>query len=94
MATLPDILDEWKNKIVFLQIGPLSLTVQEITTGILASLIVFPINLFIVYIFRNSRHRESKSLREAKKKSKAYEAEKASKEDKSGKPAPKKKKEA
>ena len=44
-------------------------------TGIFGSLLVFPINLLIVFIFRNSKHKESKSLREAKKKAQEYEKE-------------------
>jgi len=49
---------------------------QELVTGIYGSLLVFPLNLFIVYIFRNSRFRESASLRLAKKKTAEYEAKK------------------
>lgn len=46
---------------------------QEISTGIYGSLLVFPLNLVVVYIFRNSKHRESASLRAAKKKASGYE---------------------
>lgn len=53
----------------------ITLTPDEIITGIFGSLMVFPINLVIVYIFRNSKHRESKSLRDAKKKTENYEKE-------------------
>jgi len=58
-----------------IKIMGITLTPDEIITGIFGSLMVFPINLVIVYIFRNSKHRESKSLRDAKKKTENYEKE-------------------
>jgi len=48
------------------------LTLDEIKTGILGSLLVFPINLIIVYIFRNSKHRQSAVVRGLKKRSADY----------------------
>lgn len=37
------------------KIGPISLTIEQILTGIISSLIAFPINIIIVLIFKNAK---------------------------------------
>ncbi|XP_076441454.1 uncharacterized protein LOC143280592 [Babylonia areolata] len=42
-------------------VGPLSITLKEIYTGVSSNLIVFPINFLIITLFRKSRRRPQKS---------------------------------
>ncbi|XP_013386006.1 uncharacterized protein LOC106155635 isoform X2 [Lingula anatina] len=47
------------------KVGPFSFTLEGIITGIIASLIVFPINLLIVQLFRLSKEKPKKSITES-----------------------------
>lgn len=48
--------------------GPIKLTWSEVKIGIQSSIIVFPVNLVIVGIFRHSRPRKKKTKKEKKQK--------------------------
>lgn len=51
--------------------GHIEFTWQQVMIGVQSSIIMFPINLLIVSIFRNTRPREKKTKKEVKEKRKA-----------------------
>ena len=52
-----------------LKVGPLSFSIQQVSIAITSSLVVLPVNLFVVWIFRNARPKKT-----AKEKRKEEEA--------------------
>ncbi|XP_057193053.1 polycystic kidney disease protein 1-like 2 isoform X3 [Triplophysa rosa] len=59
-----------------MDMGHIELTWSQVMIGIQSSIIVFPVNLLIVGIFRHSRPREKKTKQKEKKKSKSQKTEK------------------
>ncbi|KAA0723782.1 Polycystic kidney disease protein 1-like 2 PC1-like 2 protein [Triplophysa tibetana] len=59
-----------------MDMGHIELTWSQVMIGIQSSFIVFPVNLLIVGIFRQSRPREKKTKRKERKKSKSQKTEK------------------
>ena len=53
-----------------LKVGPLSFSIQQLSIAITSSLVVLPVNVFVVGIFRNARPKKT-----AKEKQKELEAE-------------------
>jgi len=47
--------DESSDNSQTIRIGPISLTLQQILTGLISSLIAFPINVLIVLMFKNMK---------------------------------------
>ncbi|KAL2088543.1 hypothetical protein ACEWY4_015442 [Coilia grayii] len=67
-----------------MDLGHIEFTWQQVMIGVQSSIIMFPINLLIVSIFRNTRPRERKSKKSAKEKTKPESCKQA----KSGRVSP------
>ena len=74
-----------------LKVGPMSFSLQQLSIAITSSMVVLPVNLFVVWIFRNARpkktakekQRELEAKYESRKKKKDEESN--SKKEKKGK---------
>lgn len=62
-----------KSKVVLFFAGHIEFTWQQIMIGVQSSIIMFPINLLIVSIFRNTRPRERKPKMDASKQGKTVQ---------------------
>ena len=65
-----------------LKVGPMSFSIQQLSIAITSSMVVLPVNVFVVWIFRNTRPKPT--AKEKRKEEKArLEAKKSGKENKS-----------
>jgi hypothetical protein len=63
-----------------LKVGPMSFSIQQLSIAITSSLVVLPVNLFVVWIFRNARPK--KTAKEMQKEEEAkYKAKRSGKRD-------------
>lgn len=63
-----------------LKVGPMSFSLQQLSIAITSSLVVLPVNLFVVYIFRNARPKKTAKEKQKEQEAK-YRARKGGKND-------------